>query len=357
MRRFDNILFLFPVLTVLMFSCSDREAQDEGDGYVVFNVAAEGLINRGPLDISTKSSSSSYHNDYFSLLSEDIHMGVLIPGLEREGEAVFSPSNSTWTSDVRLDPANYDIYTYIPKENPSRVELITGVTDIITFNDVPFCSFEDILISSGCALSTATLTPNYYSVSITSGDRFVKLMMDHVLAMVTLRFSVNATYNDMRTIEITDISVGSSTSANSRYKIDCYMNEGSDISYIYTPIGTENPASDLSFNYDGDFTSLTEAATSVKALQLTPGENRDFLTFMVVPQVPTTLKLTVHYNVYDKKGVLIRQNVTATNNNLKITSSGNPLRAYDYNLDINVVPTYLYQLSDNDDDSVLLIND
>lgn len=65
----------------------------------------------------------------------------------------------------------------------------------------------------------------------------------------------------------------------------------------------------------------------------------------------------MHYNVYDKKGILVRQNVTATNSSVKITSTGNPSRAYEYNLNINVIPTYLYQLSDNDDDSVLLIND
>lgn len=357
MRSFSYKILLFSVLTVLLYACTDRESQDDGNGCVSFNVTAEDIINREPLDVSTKAISSNYQNDFFNNVSEQIYMGILIPGVDREGQAIFSPSNHTWTSDVRLDPSNYKIYTYLPKKNPSKVELTTGVTDIITINDVPFCSDEDILISSGCALSTATLNPNYYGVSITSGNKVVKLMMDHVLTMVHLRFSVNATYNDIRTIEITDISVGSSTSANSNYKIDCHMNEGSDISYTYSPIGSENPASDLSFNYEGDKTSLTEAATSVKALPLTPGENNEFATFLVVPQVNSTLKLTVHYNVYDKKGVLVRQNVTATNSSVKITSTGNPSRAYEYNLNINVIPTYLYQLSDNDDDSVLLIND
>lgn len=285
-------------------------------------------------------------------------MGVLIPGVNREGLAIYSPSNNTWTSDVRLDAADYKIYTYIPKKNPSNVELQTGgATDIVTINNVPFCSTEDILISSGCALSTATLNPNSYAVSITSTTRKVKLMMDHVLAMVHLNFSVNTVYNDIRTIEITGISVGASDPLNSRYNIDCSMNEDSDISYVYSSVGSTNPADDLTLGYAGNNTSLTEVATSVKALQLIPGENREFASFMVVPQVYSTLKLTVHYNVYDKKGLLIREDVTATNSNLKITSSGNPLRAYEYNLNVNVIPTYLYQLSDNDDESVLLIND
>lgn len=357
MSSFSYKILLFSVLTVLLYACKDSERQDDGSDYVFFNVVAEDIINREPLGISTKALSSSYSNDYFSNVSEQIIMGVFVSGVSREGEAVYSPSNHSWTSDVRLDPANYKIYSYIPKSNPSKVELTTGAADIITINDVPFCSLEDIIISSGCALSTATLNPNFYSVSITSANKEVKFMMDHVLAKVHLRFSVNTTYNDLRTIEITDISVGSSALANSSYKIDCQMNVGSDITYTYTPTGTQKPEGDLLFSYEGDKTSLTETATSVKALQLTPGENSDFATFLVVPQAYSTLKLTVHYNVYDKKGVLLRENVTATNSNLKVTSSGNPLRAHEYNLNINVLPTYLYQLSDNDDESVLLIND
>jgi hypothetical protein len=59
------------------------------------------------------------------------------------------------------------------------------------------------------------------------------------------------------------------------------------------------------------------------------------------------LTLTVKYNVYDKSGRLVRENATATNANIlkKVT---NPEKGNNYKITVNVIPSYLYQLSDDD---------
>ena len=68
--------------------------------------------------------------------------------------------------------------------------------------------------------------------------------------------------------------------------------------------------------------------------------------------------MRVTYNVYDKTGVLVRENVQAVNSIKKLAglSQENTLApGYNYKLYVKIVPSYLYVLSDNDE--VFVIND
>ena len=64
--------------------------------------------------------------------------------------------------------------------------------------------------------------------------------------------------------------------------------------------------------------------------------------------------MSVTYDVYDKKGALTRENVMAENSILKLKKES-ITAGTNYKLNIQVVPTYLYILSDNDEESVLII--
>jgi hypothetical protein len=67
--------------------------------------------------------------------------------------------------------------------------------------------------------------------------------------------------------------------------------------------------------------------------------------------------MTVTYDVYDEKGHITRADATATNAILQNVSGSNHLeRANHYKLYILVIPSYLYVLSDYDEDEVLVID-
>jgi hypothetical protein len=65
--------------------------------------------------------------------------------------------------------------------------------------------------------------------------------------------------------------------------------------------------------------------------------------------------MRVTYDVYDTANALTRENAVAENQIKRLT--GQTINAgTNYKLNIQIVPTYLYSLSDNDEES-LVIND
>jgi hypothetical protein len=115
----------------------------------------------------------------------------------------------------------------------------------------------------------------------------------------------------------------------------------------YTPTaGDDIPAGGLTFWSSGSGTDLT---TSYQPF------NGCFM-----PVGSAILALTSVYDVYDRKGNLIRENCTATNTKaLKdiLTGQTEAHRGYRYIINLTVQPTYLYQLSEPDvDNPEIVIN-
>ena len=66
-----------------------------------------------------------------------------------------------------------------------------------------------------------------------------------------------------------------------------------------------------------------------------------------------TLKTT--YDVYDRKGNLVRKDCEVYNNLTSLLSSITPQAGYKYTLNLVVKPTYLYHLSDGDIDNPTIV--
>ena len=69
--------------------------------------------------------------------------------------------------------------------------------------------------------------------------------------------------------------------------------------------------------------------------------------------------MTVKYDVYDKKQQLVRQDATATNKvvvKVRGTTKTKLEAGKNYKLKIQIIPTYLYVLSDNDESSLVIPN-
>ena len=87
---------------------------------------------------------------------------------------------------------------------------------------------------------------------------------------------------------------------------------------------------------------------------------RGFFTPVAQADQPVTFRLTIVYDVFDKKGNKTRSLATATNSyttSMK-DSSGNPVaikRGNSYRIEITVKPSYLYQLSDGDLDNPVFV--
>jgi hypothetical protein len=329
---------LLVVLVLLMAGCASEF--DEFETGVKVEFMAPYLQD---MEIQTKAP-----DGYGSTVSGSTSMGVFVSGMQNESTVTYN--GSSWESSLKLDPATYNIYSYIPKRN--------GVTlrgNVITFTDVPFIMAEEILLSSGAVAETVakndtptdktgSLVKNSYSIKVESAEdtkNYVTFMMDRVMAKVILNFKVHENYSKIRTIKIKEVTLKPAAGDYQSVNIACTMNDGSEISYSRSPGSAVDNIVSFSITDDG----LVLDNTSAKSAGV----------FYSVPGVQNSVVMTVTYDVYDKAGTLVRENQTVTNSSIKLIGTGTLVRAKEYTLNVNIMPTYLYSLSDTDKESVMLV--
>lgn len=325
---------LLVVLVLLMAGCASEF--DEFDTGVKVEFTTPYLQD---MEIQTKALSG-----YGSTIRGSTTMGVFVSGMQNESTVTYN--GSSWESSLKLDPATYNIYSYIPKRNG-----VTFSGNVITFTNVPFIMAEEILLSSGAVAETVTkndtptdktgsLVKNEYSINVESAEdtkNYVTFMMDRVMAKVNLNFKVHEKYNAIRTIKIKKVTLQPTTTVD----IACTLTDR-DITYQRTSTQSAT-LSPLVYNHSG-------FKVEIDANDATP-----FATFYSVPRVEGTIKMIVVYDVYDKSGTLIRENQEVSNASIKLIETGTLARAKEYKLNVNIVPTYLYSLSDTDKESVMLV--
>lgn len=345
MNRYIDKIFgkwLLPALfMVLAVGCAQEF--DEWDNGVKIEFTTPHLQD---LQVETRAVSG-----YSGTISGSSSMGVFVRGIVNESTITYN--GSSWESSLKLDPATYNIYSYIPKRSGVSFNA-TGSYPVITFTDVPFITDQEILISSGAVAETVTsdggvftpnditgsLSKNSYSIEVESKENsrnYVTFMMDRVMAKVILNFKVNSKYDAIRTVKIKKVTL----QPTSIVDIACTL---TDKEITYQGSSTQSATlSPLVYNHSG-FEVETDA-----------DDANPFATFYSVPGVESTVKMTVVYDVYDKSGTLIRADQEVTNASIKLIESGTLQRAEEYKLNINIVPTYLYSLSDTDKESVMFI--
>lgn len=329
---------LLVVLVLLMAGCTSDF--DEFETGVKVEFMAPYLQD---LQIETKAPTG-----YSGSISGRSSMGVFVGEMQNESTVTYN--GSSWESSLKLDPATYNIYSYIPKRNGVS---LSG--NVITFTNVPFIMAEEILLSSGAVAETVTkdktpndktasLVKNTYSIKVESAEdtkNYVTFMMDRVMAKVNLNFKVHEKYSNIRTIKIKEVTLKPAAGDYQSVNIACTMNDGSEISYSRSPGSAVD--NKLSFSITDDGLVLND--TSEKSVGR----------FYSVPGVQNNVVMTVKYDVYDKAGTLVRENQTVTNSSIKLIDTGTLTRAIEYKLNVNIVPTYLYSLSDTDKESVMLV--
>lgn len=329
---------LFVTLVLLMAGCTSDFDEFETGVKVEFTTPY-----LQDMEIQTKAPSG-----YGSTVSGSTSMGVFVSGMQNESTVTYN--GSSWESSLKLDPATYNIYSYIPKRNG-----VTFSGNVITFTNVPFIMAEEILLSSGAVAETVTkndtptdktgsLVKNSYSIKVESAEdtkNYVTFMMDRVMAKVNLNFKVHENYSKIRTIKIKEVTLKPATGNYQSVNIDCTMNDGSVIGYVMSKgAAVDNK---VSFSITDDRLVLDN--TSAKRAGV----------FYSVPGVQNNVVMTVKYDVYDKAGTLVRADQTVTNSSIKLINTGTLERAKEYTLNVNIVPTYLYSLSDTDKESVMLV--
>ena len=281
------------------------------------------------------------------------------------GEEYFYKENSRWKVSLQnnIQAGTYYFYGYMPHDKSinttvSRLEGSESFVDgaVVSMTNVPAVSPADFCVIIG-AKNGASANENYSTTGLKRGDfqyvatgehNYVYLLFDHLFSALHLKMRVQGTYNNLRTIKLKELKLktyeGEEGSTPSKKKTDITItlqanNEGNDpITYItFTPSGEDTDAGSV-------FTSETGFPL-----------NADYQEFTghFMPQGVTKVNLISTYDVYDKKGNLVRSNCTATNTlNLNMFSGQTQaLRGCRYTISLTINPTYLYMLSEPDLDS------
>jgi len=197
---------------------------------------------------------------------------------------------------------------------------------------------------------TNRLTAGDFKFNLKTGEsakNYLYLLFDHLCSALSIGIKVDGDYNTLRTIKLKQLTLQTATESG-------LMAEKADVvvDLVANTIGI-NPISGLSYGTYGATDKGASVYLSDEGLTLTTSYQSFLSHFLPITDV-TKVVITSTYDVYDKKGNLIRKDSKATNTvrlSDIIPYFPGVQRGWKYGINMTVKPTYLYVLSDPDLDN------
>lgn len=319
-----KIIYIAIALWALTFTACRREELYEGPCEVSFTTSMqrELTVSRGYVP---------FPNDYEPFTSALIIANATLNNISPMEYSYDSNGNGQFTTKVRLEAGSYSVYGFMPwtdegsfnSESERRVMTVPGIPTI-SQHDVMLIKHQALLINQDDKTKT------------------VNLQMDHMMARVTPYFYLHDAYADMRTIKIKQVDFVQLDATDHTATVT-YTNDGYDINWAVGAVTADTMAT-------------AYGAVDPDTLTKTKGEQA-YGTFYYRPGLSTAnLKMRVTYDVYDKVDDTkpIRENVVVENKIKQLPATLED--GTNYKLNIKVTPTYLYSLSDNDEQTLLIVD-
>ena len=231
----------------------------------------------------------------------------------------------------------YTVYGYMPKTEGMTSSLTKSFADAatLTIEGIKPVTTDDVCIITGVKDTNVGLKEGEFSwyTPVDADTYYINILMDHLYAAALFRLKIDAEYASLRTIKLKTMTL----------RTDC-ESVIATISLTHNDTGA-SPISGVVFAPSGsskDFLVFNSDAGTALDKDTPVDINTCF-----APTLSNNLTIVTTYDVYDRKGNLIRQNCTATNKlpNLDAT------RGQKVQVNMTVNPTYLYVLSEPDLDN------
>lgn len=200
----------------------------------------------------------------------------------------------------------------------------------------------------GVDTRTNRLTAGDFKINLkqtsVSVKNYLYLLFDHLSSALSISIKVDGTYNTLRTIKLKQLALQTATETGlmaEKANVEVTLN--------HNDMGT-NPITTLTYTPTGTSGTGTPVFQTDDGLTLTTGYKSFLSHFLPIAGV-TKVVINCTYDVYDKKGNLIRQDSKATNTvrlSDIIAYFPGVERGWKYGINMTVVPTYLYMLSEPD---------
>lgn len=257
--------------------------------------------------------------------------GLIVSANTLSNISAMTYNGTNLSLSLRLEEGDYWVYGYMPWRDNATLDR-TGDIATMTIPALPAISSMEAMV----------IKPQLLQVESTDATKNIALKMDHLTAKIVPCFYLDGTYATMRTIKIKKVE----------FLLDDATTHTATVTYDNTV-----PDYAVAFTDDttpGDKVAVAYPTATYDTLTTTKYEQLYGACYVCPNQSLTNLKVRVTYDVMDKQGEVTRPDAVVEN---KIKRFATPLAAgIEYRLAIRIVPTYLYALSDNDEESVLIID-
>ena len=344
-KKYIDILLI--AVAVLLNACSsgdsgaqpdptDKPVKKEIQVMTYASQFAETALSRraAPTGFSAYTPNKTTNMGIYMLLSEPPATDWASP---EEKKIIYT---NKWHAYFEVTPdKTYTVYGYMPKTGDMSSTLAKSTADAATLTiiNIKSVTTDDICIITGVKNTDEELKEGQFSWSwpITAGDDNYKihLLMDHLYAAALFRLKIDAEYAQLRTIKLKTMTLSTDNgSVNATITLTHNDTGASPISgVVFAPSVSSEDF--LVFNSDTGTALDKDTPVDINAC--------------FAPTLSDKLTMVTTYDVYDRKGNLIRENSEATNKLPNLAA----VRGQKVQVNLTVNPTYLYVLSDPDLDN------
>ena len=345
-KKYIDILLI--AVAVLLNACSSGDSGEQPDPtdnkpvqkeIQVMTYAsqfAETALSRraAPTGFSEYTPDKTTSMGIYMLLSENPATDWATP---KEEKIIYN--NNKWHAyfEVTADKT-YTVYGYMPKTGDMSSTLAKNTADAatLTISNIKPITTDDICIITGVEASDEGLKEGQFSWSTPMEEvetYKISLLMDHLYAAALFRMKIDAEYASLRTIKLKTMTLR--TDCESVIATISLTHNDTGASPISGVVFAPSVSSEDFLVFNSDAGTALDKDTPVD------------INTCFAPTLSNNLTIVTTYDVYDRKGNLIRQNRTATNKlpNLDAT------RGQRVQVNMTVNPTYLYVLSEPDLDN------
>ena len=387
MRLVGFMGLILPML--LMLSCSSEEGEEEKNGTLAIVPFSSSYYNAIPWDTRAPNLPTNYEPyglSTYAIAPKHTNIGVWLtqsPANSSTLEDFVYKDDSDWRSSAKIT-ANYtyNIYGYMPHtpgDNASIAPLSGNYANgaVITLTNHNTLTEDDLSVIVGVRKGSSSETIEtlqdpplrlgtfQYTASANDNNNILFVLLKHIYAGLRFSARIDPEYHKVREIYVTKVDL----TAHHIYQtgtveVTLTANaSGTDPSAIkYTPNTDAGWATINLYEYDrvnnpadkGYCLKETEPTSFIGCFA--PGGliSDASGSSPYIESYNFTLKTT--YDVYDKKGNLIRQGCTAENKidigRLFLIYNENAIQpGYLFTINLRVEPTYIYLLSDQDLDN------
>ena len=290
---------------------------------------------------------------------------------EEPMEGIFFYQGSKWhLNNQDVNAGDYYLYGYIPREDAKSASIVPNGSysngAVLTLKDLNALTLSDVCIIVGAKegtddhtvadLQTGSFLTHLNATSDVDSHNYIFLLFEHLYSALRFKFTIDADYADLRTIKIRKLELVSYSDDNggivhAKYNAVITLQKTTGSSPVvgnvhFVPDESSAPVAPIEiYNWRSNpdnYVTLSASEPSSFVACFVPGEN-------------TYFKLRTTYDVFDREGLLIREECQAENTIDLRNSFDQALlaasRGHCFSYTIKVQPTYAYQLSNNDIDN------